>query len=103
MNCLQKELEMDLDLVWIFGPKEMGWFGGTAEDLPERDFRRDQYLAGLDRWSDLEQSCRVYVRVPTPRPPSHFESRGRGPNCSNPRIVDIIYEVGSIMTKQSGE
>ena len=55
MNCLQKELEMDLDLVWIFGPKEMGWFGGTAEDLPERDLRRDQYLAGLDRWSDLER------------------------------------------------
>lgn len=24
VNCLQKELEMDLDLVWIFGPKEIG-------------------------------------------------------------------------------
>ena len=55
MYCLQKELEMDLDSVWIFGPKEMGWFGGTAEDLPERDFIRDQCLAGLNQWSDLER------------------------------------------------
>ena len=24
VNCLQKELEMDLDLVWILGPKDIG-------------------------------------------------------------------------------
>ena len=50
MNCLQKELEMDGLLVRVFGPKEIGLFGGGWVVLPERDLRSLQYLEGLSRW-----------------------------------------------------
>ena len=33
--------------MWIFGPKEMGWFGGTAEDLPGREFDKGQVFGRI--------------------------------------------------------
>ncbi len=56
VNCLQKELAMDLDLLRVLGPKEMGWFGGMGEVLPERDLSRDQYLVGFV-WGALWRVC----------------------------------------------
>jgi len=48
VNCLLKELEMNLGEVWVLGPKEMGWLGGGEERLPDKDLRSDQYLERLD-------------------------------------------------------
>ena len=52
---LQKELAIEEEVLRILGPNDIGWFGGMAEDLPERDFSRDQYLEGLELWWEFDR------------------------------------------------
>ena len=53
MKRLQKELAIEEEVFRTLGPKEIGWLGEIGEDLPDRDFRRDQYLEGLEWWLEL--------------------------------------------------
>ena len=55
VNCLQKALEMDFDLLKVLGPKEMGWLGGVGEILPERDLRRAQWRDEFRTWLDWDR------------------------------------------------
>ena len=65
VNCLAKELEMDLGFVKVLLEKEMGWLGGTGEDLLDRDLMMEKSFEELVWWSALERVAshrwRVYL------------------------------------------
>ena len=47
VNCLAKAFAVDLGLEKVLLPKEIGWFGGTGEDLPEIDLIKEKSLKDL--------------------------------------------------------